>query len=624
LPLTELYSIAGQTLAPDDQTLTFVAVDRYGNASKPGDVEFVIDETAPAIPTTPTLLDGDGNVTSTRTVADPRVVIRSIGETGSIVRLYRDGREVGLGIAQSPVDFPLNLGSLGDGTFSFTATAEDRTGNRSATSSSLSITIDTTAPLIESLRLDPASDTGTLGDQTTDSDFISLIGKTEPGAVVSVAGSLQTTVADAAGDFRLDGVPLRFGPNRLTVTAADALGNQRPRSINVFRPRLESNSPTIAFTLADDTGRYQTDAVTASPSLSGALNDESNVTGLFLTVASTSAEQSTQQTTGPLDVSAAITGDTFYLSAAAIEHAIGTGLDDGNVTFTLVAVDQYDNASRAESISFVLDRTAPDVPPELRLSADSDHGRDWTDRITHATSLVVSLDVPELANVAFFVDGNPHAEFLLPQGAGEVTLAGIAEGNHVITALVTDVAGNVSAVGAALDVSIDTTPPNSVVADLQLPPLNSDSGVLSGSTDAYATVRIYRGLDSQTAIAETIAASDGGFQIDAIRIADGVNRFRVVAEDIAGNAIETNVSARYDAPDLSAPQIKLALERDTGVSDTDRLTNDPTVSGMVDDASQIASFQIDAIRFADGVNRFRVVAEDIAGNAIETNVSARY
>ncbi|WP_372898137.1 Ig-like domain-containing protein, partial [Stieleria sp.] len=119
LPLTELYSIAGQTLAPDDQTLTFVAVDRYGNASKPVDVEFVIDESAPAIPSTPALLDADGNVTSTLTVADPRVVIRSIGETGSIVRLYRDGREVGLGIAQSPVDFPLNLGSLGDGTFSF-------------------------------------------------------------------------------------------------------------------------------------------------------------------------------------------------------------------------------------------------------------------------------------------------------------------------------------------------------------------------------------------------------------------------------------------------------------------------------------------------------------------------
>ena len=114
-------------------------------------------------------------------------------------------KRAGLGLAASAVDFPVNLGALGDGVYSFYATAEDPSGNRSSQSGAIQVTVDITAPTIDSLDLDPASDTGTLGDQTTENAIVTLVGTTEPGAVVSLVGSAGSTTADSSGAFLFAG-----------------------------------------------------------------------------------------------------------------------------------------------------------------------------------------------------------------------------------------------------------------------------------------------------------------------------------------------------------------------------------------------------------------------------------
>ncbi|WP_372898173.1 Ig-like domain-containing protein, partial [Stieleria sp.] len=633
-PLADLFARAGQAFGEGDHVITLVATDRFGNVSDPEDVELTIDDTAPPVPTTPVLVQADGSEVSGVTVGDPNVMIRSEGETGSIVRLYRGDQEIALGVAASPVDFPLNLTGLGDGTFTFSATAEDPTGNRSPVTGTLTLTVDTTAPQIDSLDLDPASDTGAIGDQTTDLDSVTLVGTTEPGAVVRLTGTGIETTADAGGAFSLSAVPLRFGPNVLTVSSADSLGNTRQRSINLFRPRLESDAPEIAVTLSDDTGLYFNDAVTSQPTLSGAINDASAIAGLFLSVNVVSAANSTTASYGPADVTASLTGATFTLSSADIENAIGQPLDDGDVTFTLQAVDLYDNASARRSVSLVLDTTAPAAPARLTLSPDSDLGREDQDAITSTTKLSFGLHVSEQSTVDVLVDGNPHAQFMLPDGPGEVTLTGLSEGTHQITATITDVAGNVSTQSDPLTVVLDTTAPDSLTSEITLPGAGSDAGSISGLTEADATVFLYRGLDSQTAIGETIAAADGSYRFDGVRLRDGLNRFRVVAEDLAGNPIEVDASTTYDAPDLSAPEIELQLANDSGVSASDRLTKDPTVTGRVDDATRITSFQVsvNAGAFVNTLgslrdNAFtldRSVLETIAGDRLDDgSVSVR-
>ena len=394
------------------------------------------------------------------------------------MRLYRDETPVALGIAESiadpMVDFPVNLSGLGDGTYSFTATSEDPVGNRSESSSQLLVTIDTTAPDIESLVLDSASDTGNVGDQTTDHDLVRLTGRTEPNAIVSVAGTEIVVVADGSGEFQIDDVPLRFGPNAITVSSADSLGNTNSRSINLFRPRGESEPPQIAVSLAEDTGRYPSDALTQSIELTGAVADASEVTGLFLSAEQASSEQSIESTFPVADVSDALSGTTFRLTTQQIETALGSTLDDGQITFSLQAVDVFQNRSAPTSVTLDLDRTSPDAPALMGLAGDSDFGIDDQDAVTRSTSLSLLLSIDEPSRIDVQVNGVEHANFMLPAGDGRVTVTGLTDGEQQITLTSTDLAGNTSAVSDSLVVTIDTVAPDAMEAQLILPSDGSD------------------------------------------------------------------------------------------------------------------------------------------------------
>ncbi|MEL6107772.1 MAG: Ig-like domain-containing protein, partial [Planctomycetota bacterium] len=593
LPLSEVFARAGQPFVEGNHTISFVASDVFGNTSDPEVLDFEIDDTAPPIPTTPVLVDADGNEITETTINDPNVILRSVGTTGNMVRIFRGDVFVGLGIAQSPVDVETNLSGLGDGTYVFTATSEDPVGNQSDPSGELRITIDTTAPLIESITLDPATDSGALGDQTTEDALVNLVGRTEPNALVSVVGAAISTTADASGDFLLTGVPIDFGPNRLIVASADELGNTRERSINLFRPRLESVPPVLAATLTNDTGKYFNDGVTFTGDVNGAIDEASGVARLLLAVTNTSAETSTVYESETVDLVSALSGVTYSLTTADIEAAIGATLDDGAVTYTFTAVDIYDNASVPQTVRFTLDRTAPDGPSAPDLSPESDLGHSNVDNITSATKIDLGFEIAEDSTVEILVDGVVAESFLLPAGENEVTLNGVGEGTRSISTRVTDLAGNVSAVSSPLTIQIDVTPPSGVTAEILEPTVvDSDAGSVSGASDPGTRVSLIRGLDSNTVIAETTAAADGSYTFSDVRLANGLNRFRVLAEDVAGNTIDTTAVLRFEAPDLSAPELSLSLANDTGSSDSDLLTKDATVTGMVNDASRIASFQV--------------------------------
>ena len=252
----------------------------------------------------------------------------------------------------------------------------------------------------------------------------------------------------------------------------------------------------------------------------------------------------------------------------------------------------YENRSVNRTLSFVLDSAAPVAPAEVALRPSSDLGRSDSDRVTSTPTLTFSLDIADDGRVDVFVDGVAHAYAQLTAGSNEITLENVEAGTHQVTATLTDLAGNVSPLSDPLEVTVDLTDPDFVDAEFALPPLGSDEGVVSGTTEPSATVTLYRGLDSNLPIGTAIADLSGAFSIAGVKVRDGLNRFRVSAADLAGNAINTELAVQYDAPDLSPPEIQLYLANDTGASETDRLTNDPTVMGMVDDASRISSFRV--------------------------------
>ena len=95
-------------------------------------------------------------------------------------------------------------------------------------------------------------------------------------------------------------------------------------------------------------------------------------------------------------------------------------------------------------------------------------------------------------------------------GAWTYTTAALADGAHSLAALATDVAGNTSATGAALNLTIDTAAPLTPVLTGQY---NMRGFVyLVGSADANSTVSIY---DAKAALVGTcLAVASGLLQIN--------------------------------------------------------------------------------------------------------------
>src|SRR5262249_37276974 len=202
-------------------TVTMTATDRFNNTRQGVQVTFTIDTTPPPVPTAPVVMLPNGSVATGSVLTSSTFVVRTVGQTDSLIRLYRNNVEVGNGIAHSPVDFAVNLSLLGDGTYTFKATAEDFTGNVSVASPPRTAPIAPTPPAVTGFDLAPASDTGTPGDHTTDLAVVTLVGHTEPNARLQLLGTgLPATTAAADGSFAFT-VSLAYGVNTFTLQATD-------------------------------------------------------------------------------------------------------------------------------------------------------------------------------------------------------------------------------------------------------------------------------------------------------------------------------------------------------------------------------------------------------------------
>ncbi len=141
---------------------------------------------------------------------------------GNSVQLYRGDLLVKT-IASAP-GTPVVLqdfGPLSDGgTYTYTAKQVDVAGNASALSTPLTITVNTTLPVLPAtptqFALAPSSDSGIKGDRITDVRMPAFTGKADPGATINLyAGTSQvvgTATADKFGNFTVQiGTPAGLG-----------------------------------------------------------------------------------------------------------------------------------------------------------------------------------------------------------------------------------------------------------------------------------------------------------------------------------------------------------------------------------------------------------------------------
>lgn len=242
-----LDQIAGGTLADGPHTLLLTAEDSRGNMTTPVELSFQLDTQPPDAPATPDLIAAsdtgersDDDITNDNTPS-----LASDAEQDALVQLILDGGDgedtvIGSAIVNSPVTVDVDEDKpLDDGQQTLFATATDIAGNTGAPSDSVTLTIDTQAPVFQTLQLAPESDTGTQGDNITENTVVAIEGLTEAGVFVELRnGQAQIQETDGSGNFLFDEINLEFGSNTLEALVTDVAGNTSvPTPLTIIQNR---------------------------------------------------------------------------------------------------------------------------------------------------------------------------------------------------------------------------------------------------------------------------------------------------------------------------------------------------------------------------------------------------
>jgi RHS repeat-associated protein len=476
----------------------------------------------------------------------------------------------------------INGGSLPDGTHTLKLIAKDYVGNTNDIYS-FTFTLDTTEPAPTNLDLAASSDLGRSDiDNITRNTTPNITGKANAGALIQLSNNGQTVgqaTADSNGNWQITTSTLVNGTYNFTATATDVAGNTSvaSNSLQIVVDTVAPASPTnLKLTAATDTGASNSDNITnnVNPTISG--NAEANsIVRVFK--------------------SGILVGQTTALSNGEWQLQVGT-LSNGQHLFTATAEDIAGNVSAPSTqVSITIDTEI--TTPTLDLIASSDSGQNNSDNITNDSTPTFAGLADAGTTVQLFNNGQ-----LLGQGVAnnsgnwEITTNALSNGTYNLTAVATDIAGNVSSPSTTLAVTVDAALPQLILTQsIDAVPLQQNArliGNVDGTGSSIAALS-YR-FDNSTEIPISVDNA-GRFDqgINFTGIANGQYNLRITAVDVAGN-IKINQYNVTVALDNQAPVITATLVRDTAPgngTNTDAITFDPSITGTVTDASQIVEFK---------------------------------
>src|SRR5260370_1053237 len=231
-------------------TITAKITDAAGNVSNASAGFTVTEETtarnAPTIPSvTDDVLPVTGTLTSGASTNDTDLTVKvSLPVTGSLAvagdtgQLFNGAGTLGSSPVLTAADITAGFvnmkpGPLTDGpTYTITAKITDAAGNVSNASASFTVTEDDTAPNAPTgLTLDPATDSGIVGDNKTNVQAVKIDGTAEAGSTVTLYDTdgltvIGTGMANAlTGAFSITTSSLSPGTHTITAKATDPAGH---------------------------------------------------------------------------------------------------------------------------------------------------------------------------------------------------------------------------------------------------------------------------------------------------------------------------------------------------------------------------------------------------------------
>lgn len=332
---------AGSTLFTEqisvtaDTTLRAVAIDRAGNTSAPGVFRYQIRVSAPGVPTDVALSESsDSGVTGDGLTNDATPELVGGATSGLTVELLDDGTVVGESVAVDGRFAVSPTSALSDGAHQFTVRTRDGGGRVSDPSATLTVTIDTIAPVL--------SLTGPSGPTADDTPEFSFTTSEEAAVACSIAGpgsSLEPCSSPASYG------PLDDGAYTFRARATDTAGNpgdEATRSFTVDTTPVPAPTPSVALPTG---GQLQPSTVPVRVSWSSSTSADLTRYELHR-----SADGGTSWTqvilTGPLATSAlvALPPATAHLFKVVTVDAAGNPAEALGTPFTVTAA-QEDSAA---------------------------------------------------------------------------------------------------------------------------------------------------------------------------------------------------------------------------------------------------------------------------------------
>ena len=309
--------------------------------------------------------------------------------------------------------------------------------------------LDHTAPGAPSTpAMTAGSDSGSSGSDAVTSDTTpEFSGTAEANAGVTLyeGGTvLGTTTADGTGHWTIASSTLAAGNHALTATQTDAAGNV--------------SAASGGLQVVIDTGAAAPTALLVTASDSGSAGD--HVTNVATPTITGTAEAGATVRLYDTD-GTTLLGSTTANGSGAWSITSGT-LGDGNHTLTATQTDVAGNASPAGAgVALTIDTAAPSASGAPVLAAASDTGTRGDNRTTATAPVLTGSGEANAVIKLYDTDGTTVLGTTTADGAGSwsITSSALRVGQHTLTVTQTDVAGNVSAAGTPLTLSIETPPP---------------------------------------------------------------------------------------------------------------------------------------------------------------------
>ncbi len=341
--------------------------------------------------------------------------------------------------------------NLSEGSHNLTVSATDPAGNTSAVSAPWTIVVDITPPAIPVLTSVVDDQPGITGNpvsgQLTNDATPTLNGRGEAGATINVyldgnPASIGTTTVNSDGTWSFTPqTPLANGSHTFTLSATDPAGN--------------SSAVSSGFVLTIDT------TPPAAPVIASVADNTAPVTGIVPNGGSTNETRPTLSGTGEAGTTISIYNGSALVGTAQVQangswsFTPSTSLGAGVWNLTATATDAAGNTSAASEIrSFTIDTTAPAAPviDTVYDGTGPITGNLSSGQITDEARPVISGTREANTTIRLYDNGTLLAEIPADNSSSwrYTPDASLATGNHVITVIAVDAAGNASPFRTAL------------------------------------------------------------------------------------------------------------------------------------------------------------------------------